>query len=417
MTRIEIEKRLAARARNLAPSPIRELFPYMSLEGMISFGGGYPNPGTFPLARGEFTFKDGSCLTLDGASLEAASQYGPSDVHPALKSHLLAWHRAKDGIDLVADSLVTLNGAQEGLFIMAYLFLEKEDCVVVSEPTYPGALAAFRTCTDNFISIPLDEKGMDTAGLSQVLDDMAARGERLPKFIYTIPNGHNPGGVSLATERRRELIAAATRHDLLVLDDDPYQMIRLESGVAPPTLQQLDEDGRVIRLDSFSKIFAPGLRIGYASADPEVVRRFVLFKQAANLHTGSLAQALLAGFLERGGSNGLMEHIRTNCRFYRANRDVMLAAAAEFLPEGTGYNAPPAGFFVWFRMPEKCSATRMIHRDCESLKVLLVPGPGFSAEGRLDNCMRASFATASTDDIREGMKRFGDMVRREMEAE
>jgi DNA-binding transcriptional MocR family regulator len=416
MERRSIEERLARRAGALEPSPIRVLFPLMSLEGMISLGGGYPNARTFPLGTLEATLKGSGGLKLEGAELDAASQYGPSDVHPALREPLKEWHRTKDGVGIVDGGVVTLNGAQEGLFIMAYLFLDEEDSVVVSEPTYPGALAAFRTFTQRFVSIPLDEKGMDTDALEKRLEEIAAAGERLPKFIYTIPNGHNPGGVSLAPERRERMIAIARRFDILILDDDPYQMIRLDkNNESPTTLQSLDQEGLVVRLDSFSKIFAPGLRIGYASGDPAIIERFVLFKQAANLHTSSLTQVLLARCLEETGARGFMDRIEENCLFYRKNRDVMVESAGEFLPEGIDFNTPEAGFFVWFRMPDRCSAESMVRLDSRELGVLLVPGSGFSATGKLDNCMRASFATATPENICEGMRRFGVMVHREFE--
>jgi DNA-binding transcriptional MocR family regulator len=353
---------------------------------------------------------------MDGPVLEAASQYGPSDMHPSLAGPLRTWHEAKDGVVLSDGSLAALNGGQEGLFIMAYLFLTDDDGVALSEPTYPGALAAFRTFTSRFLSVPLDGEGMNTKALEDSLDALARRGRKLPKFVYTIPSGHNPGGVSLSPERRRHLMAVARRFDLFVLEDDPYQLIRLEeSSPAPPTLQSLDEDGRVVRLDSFSKILAPGFRIGYASGTPEIIRLFVLFKQAANIHTSSFAQALLARCLEEMQPQGFLERIGENCRFYCRNRDAMIEAAQEFLPSGIDYNIPREGFFVWFRMPDECSAAEMIQRDCLDLKVVLVPGKGFSATGGLDHCMRASFATASTKDIREGMRRFSAMIRREYE--
>jgi 2-aminoadipate transaminase len=299
---------------------------------------------------------------------------------------------------------------------MAYLFLDEDDSVVVSEPTYPGALAAFRAFTARFHTVPLDDEGMDTHALEALLDDLTSRGERLPKFVYTIPSGHNPGGVSLSLERRRHMTAVARRFDLLVLEDDPYQLIRLDDAdPAPPTLQSLDEDGRVVRLDSFSKILAPGFRLGYATAPPEIARLIVLFKQAANIHTSSLAQALLARWLGETGPDGFMERIRENCLFYRTNRDAMVEAAAEHLPAGVTFNVPRDGFFVWFQMPESCSAQEMIRKDCRDLKVVLVPGNGFSPAGRLGNCMRASYATAALEQIGEGMRRFGEMIRRELD--
>ena len=415
MKELDIERRLSLRARRMTPSPIRELFPYMAIDGMISLGGGYPNADTIPIKSFEAVKKDDQSLFLDNAAVAGASQYGPTGVHPVLSEQLRDWHLFKDEVPLDEASIVPLNGAQEGLFIMAWLFVDDADCVALSEPTYPGALAAFRPFTTRFLSIPLDAKGMDTRALDDSLTALARRGETLPKFVYTIPNGHNPGGVCLAPERRRHLLEIAGKHDLLVLEDDPYQLIRLDDSPAPPTLQSMDSDGRVIRLDSFSKIFAPGFRFGYASGQPEIIEKFVLFKQAVNLHTSSFAQALLSNCLDATGNEGFLARVKNNCRFYLSNRDVMVDAAREFLPPGISYDIPGEGFFIWYRMPPGCSSTEMIRANCRTLKVILVPGPGFSASGKLDHCMRASFATATPENIREGMKRFSSMVQNAIE--
>lgn len=415
MDEADVRGRLAKRAAQLTPSPIRELFPYMAIDGMISMGGGYPSPDTFALESVSLAFRDAGTIRLDGPVLAAASQYGPSDAHAILSPVLKEWHRVRDDVSLGNGEFVTLNGSQEGLFIAAFLFLEPDDSVVLSEPTYPGALAAFRPYCGNFVSVPLDAKGMDTAALAATLDGIASRGGKMPKLIYTIPSGHNPGGVTLSRERREQLVAIARRHDLLILEDDPYQLVRLDDTPKPPTLQSLDSDGRVIRLDSFSKIFAPGLRIGYASGAAAIMERFVLFKQAANLHTSSFVQVMLARFLETVGAKGFFELINRNCAFYRRNRDALIDAAAELLPPGIVYHKPRNGMFVWFRMPEACLAEEMVRADANDLKILLVPGPGFSTQGGLKNCMRASYATISPAEIREGIARFAEMVRREFE--
>jgi 2-aminoadipate transaminase len=264
------------------------------------------------------------------------------------------------------------------------------------------------------VAVPLDEDGMDTAALDRELSRLAASGGRLPKFIYTVPSGHNPAGVALSLDRRKHLMDVASKHDVLILEDDPYQLVRLDDEPPPPTLQSMDSEGRVVRLDSFSKVFAPGLRIGYASGPAEIIRQFVLFKQSSNLHTSTFIQALLHRYMTVGGHGAFREHIRRNCAFYRRNRDVMLESAREFLPSEVRYNVPREGLFVWFVLPEACDAKRMIAGDCERLGVILVPGGAFSTRGGLRNCMRASFSMVSPDDIREGMRRFGEMVKAEL---
>ena len=235
----------------------------------------------------------------------------------------------------------------------------------------------------------------------------------MPKFIYDVPNGNNPAGVSLSLERRRHLMQIASRHDLLILEDDPYQMVQLEENDPLPTLQSLDCEERVVRLDSFSKIFAPGLRLGYASGPPQVIGYFQLYKQGTNLHTSAMDQALLAGFLANHTYEEFRALIRENCVIYRKNRDAVLAAARKYLPSDIRYNVPPAGMFIWFEMPTCFDAERMVETEGMELGILLVPGIGFSTTGGLKNYMRASFSMINPEQVEESMIRFAKMIERE----
>lgn len=407
-----ITARLAARAQGRTPSPIRELVPLMKIPGIISLGGGYPNPETFVFGDVEVRFKSGAAIRLAGKGLAEASQYGASDGSPAMRQTLVEWQKHKDGVVLADNELVVLNGSQEGLFIMAYLFLDPDDSVVVSEPDYPGALSAFGAFAKGTVSIPLDRQGLDTTVLGQRLAELAAAGQKLPKFVYCVPNGHNPGGVALSLARRKELVALCGRYDLLILEDDPYQLVRLEDGPMLPSLQSLAPE-RVVRLDSFSKIFAPGLRLGYASGPAEAMRQFVLFKQASNLHTSSFAQALLSEFMRTVGYDGFRVEIAKNCALYRKNRDAMVAAARELLPKSVRFNVPTEGMFIWFELPEGCDAKRMIELDTRTDLVIAVPGSAFSTRGGLRNCLRASFSMVTPEEIREGMVRMARMLDKE----
>jgi len=412
---MDIQDRLAERAKDKSPSAIRELLKYMKIDGMISLGGGYPNPATFVFEKVRIQFKGGQEIEIDGEELTSASQYGPSDAHSNLKKELQGWHKFKDGIELQDDQIVVLNGCQEGLFIMAYLFANYDDRIVVSEPLYPGTLAAFRSFTKNFVTVPLDSHGMQTEILEQKLENIEMTGEQLPKFIYTIPNGHNPAGVALSLQRRKHMIDIAKKYDLIILEDDPYQLVQLDDRSQLPTLQSLDRSERVIRLDSFSKIFAPGLRIGYASGSAKIMRQFVLFKQSANLHTSSFIQVILLRYLQAAGYQKFRELIKRNCKSYRANRDVMVSAAKKYLPKSIKYNIPGEGMFIWFELPKQCYAQRMIDEQCENLKVLLVPGNAFSSQNGCKNFMRASFSMVTPEQIDEGMRRFSEMIKNELQ--
>ena len=411
----DITVTLSSRARRRAPSPIRELMPYLSVPGMISLGGGYPNPETFAFRRIEVALAGGGpTLLLEGADLHAATQYGPTDVLPGLREPLTAWHRFKDGVAIGEAELLLLNGSQEGLYLVADVLLDEGDEVAVCEPTYPGALAAFRSFTDRFLAIPLDSEGMCVGELERILAGRRKRGEPMPKLIYTIPSGHNPAGVTLSEVRRQHLAELAIRYKVLIVEDDPYQLLQLDEDAARlPTLQGLART-HVLRLDSFSKILCPGLRLGYATGPAALIRAMNLHKQASNLHTSTFAQAILAVLLRAEGGEGLLKRIERAIALYRRNRDVMVEAAGWHLPPGVSLRVPGAGMFLWFTLPESCDATRMVEQDARELQVLLVPGPAFSTQGGLRNAMRASYSMITPEQINEGMKRFAVMVKREL---
>lgn len=411
---MDVAALLASRAHGLAPSPIRKLAPLMREPGMISLGGGYPSPTTFAFDAVDVQFRSGKRLALRGAELDVACQYGPTDGHGALLPLLRAWHQAKDGVSLGDGQLVVLNGAQEGIHVLGYLLLEPGDAVVISEPAYPGALGAFRAFTERFLPVPVDGDGMVTTELERLLEERARTGLPRPKLLYEVPNGHNPAGVSLSLPRRQHLLELARRFDLLVLEDDPYQLVQLEDRPTLPTLQSLDSDGRVVRLDSFSKIFAPGLRIGYVSGPRELVQLVGLYKQGSNLHTSSMAQALLAGFLGSHSIAEFRELIRKSCALYRRNRDAMVEAARRHLPPNVRFNVPREGMFLWFELPEGVDSSRMVETDGTELGVLLVPGSAFSTRGGLRHCMRASFSMVAPEAIEEGIRRFATMLEREL---
>ncbi len=404
---------LSARGAGRAPSPIRELMPYMREPGMISLGGGYPNPATFPF-RGFSVELVGSeaPLALTGEELAAAMQYAQTPGLPMLLERLTSWHATKGGPALPTEQFLVLTGSQEGLYIAADVLLDEDDEVLLSEPSYPGALSAFRSFTRHLTAIPMDDQGLSAAGLEAVLREREAGGGKMPRLLYTIPNGHNPAGISQSETRRHELVALAERYGLFILEDDPYELLALDDGPRPPSLQSLAPE-RVLRLDSFSKILCPGLRLGYATGPAHVIRAMALHKQASNLHTSSFAQAILHAFLRSEGDEGLLRRIRTNVPLYRRNRDAMIEASRQFLPDDVRWRTPAAGLFIWYTLPEGFDAARMIREDCAALSILLVPGSAFSTTGGLRNAMRASFSMVSIAETVEGVRRFAQMIERE----
>lgn len=401
---------LTDRALRLGPSPIRALVPMMRLPGMISFGGGYPHADTFAFDNITYGFKSGQNARLEAEELISSTQYGPSDCLPALLEHLVGWHAFKDDVQLGKENLIVLNGSQEGLHILAYLLLEEGDSVALSEPAYPGALGAFSAFTSQFLTFPIDDQGSRIDVLAEKLSNLKAQGKPLPKIIYEVPNGHNPGGVGMSLERRKQLLDVAKRFDLIILEDDPYELLQLEEREPLPTLQSMDEDGRVVRLDSFSKIFAPGLRLGYASGPVDLIQRCLYYKQGSNLHTSALSQMALTSFFKHHSFEAFRSIIKENCALYRANRDAMLEAVNEYFPSSVRYNIPTEGMFIWFEAPQDMDLSTIVKDQAQKAGVLAVPGNAFSPTGQLKNCMRVSFSMVKAQDIREGIRRLANLL-------
>ena len=353
---------LARRTRGLKPSPIRKLNPLMRLPGMISLGGGYPNAQTFALTSVEVVFKSGRRFQIRDESMDLACQYGPTDANADLKPHLLKWHAAKDGVDLKGEQIQVLNGAQEGLHTMAYLFLDEEDSVALSEPAYPGAIAAFRAFTQHLIPIPVDAQGMVTGELERILARKKAEGESLPKFIYDVPNGNNPAGVILSLERRRHLLQLASKYDLLILEDDPYQLIQLEDRdpcrpSSPWTvrtgLSAWTVSPRSSRRDCGSDM--PRVRPKSSAISSSTSRDEPPYQR-----DGSDAPGRLFGNHSYEEFRAL---IRENCKLYRRNRDAILSRSPQAPAGRYSIQCPRRGMFLWFEMPEGFDAERMMEKD------------------------------------------------------
>ena len=409
---MRIQDRYAARTKGRRTSIIRDLMKVATLPGMISLGGGYPSPKTFPVEQVTLNVWDGQ-VQLAGAELVTACQYGPSEGIAALIERILEWHHAKSGVELEPERLCVLNGSQEGLFALSYLFLDPGDTVALAEPTYPGAVAAFTAFTDNFLSIPQDRDGMKADALSEYVRRRERKGMSKPKFVYLNPNCQNPAGISMSPARRREILEVCERHDLLIVEDDPYELLKFRKADRHPTIQSMDEGDRVIRLDSFSKVFVPGLRVGYVSGPRDLIRDIRIYKQGANLHTSSFDQSVLATAMRQLGTSGLFGLIEKNVAFYAHNCQTLMDALESVLGSQVSYNRPDGGFFLWLELKESegpIDTFEMIGTLAEQMGVLLIPGTGFSLTGQLRNCLRVSYSMQSPENLQEGVRRLGKML-------
>lgn len=389
--------RFARRAERVQPSAIREFLALAGQPGITSFAGGYPDPTLFPIEQLHKIYDD--LLTPANAS---ALQYTASDGTPELRA-LVAGRLTADGRPCAPDDVLITQGGQQGLDLVAKLFIDPGDVIVCERPTFLGALIAFNPCEPAYASVPMDDEGLDTDALEQVL-----RTTQRVKVIYTVPDFQNPTGRTMSLARRRRLVELADEFDVMVLEDTPYRELRYD-GERLPSIKSLDTSGRVIHLGSFSKILAPGLRLGWVLAEPEIREKLSLLKLAADTQNGTLnmraAAAYLSGF-------DIEAHIAGMLPTYRHQRDLMLASIEEHFPAGVRWTRPDGGLFTWVTFPEGLD-TAAFQRDhlIPRAGVILVPSAPFFATEPEVNHARMSFSGVPDDRLVAGVTAMGGLLR------
>jgi 2-aminoadipate transaminase len=394
------EEHLSQGARNITSSAIRDLLKVTEQPDMISFAGGLPAPECFPAE--EITAAAERVLVERPL---AALQYGPTEGYGPLRE-LLASKTSELGINVSIDQVLVTSGSQQALDLLGKLFLEPQAPVVVEEPTYLGALQAWRPYQPAFFTVPLDADGMDVDALEALL----ASGLR-PRFCYLVSCFQNPTGVTLSPERRRKLIELAAQYQMLIVEDDPYGELAYDGPRTTP-LAAIDvelhgELRHVVYLSTLSKQLAPGMRVGWVAAPTTLIGRMAHAKQGMDLHSSSMAQAVAyeacrEGLLER--------HIPVIRSIYRARRDAMCAALEAYMPAEVRWNRPHGGMFVWLTLPEQIDTTRLLSASLEH-HVAFVPGTTFFANGGGHNTMRLNFSHPTSERITEGIKRLADAIR------
>jgi DNA-binding transcriptional MocR family regulator len=314
---------------------------------------------------------------------------------------------ALEGITASPEDVVVTTGSQQALDLVTRIFVDPGDVVVAEAPSYVGALGVFRAYQADVVHVPMDAEGLDPAALDATLARLASEGRRV-KLLYTIPNHHNPGGVTLSAARRPAVLEVARRHGVLVLEDNPYGLLGFD-GDPLPALRAADADG-VVYLGSFSKTFAPGLRVGWALAPAAVRDKLVLASEASILCPSAFAQAAVAGYLQRCDWRGQVKSFR---ELYRERRDAMLGALEDLLPQAT-WTVPGGGFYVWLGLPDGLDAAAMLPRAVTE-RVAYVPGTAFFADGGGGGHLRLSYGYPTPDRIREGVRRLATVVQAELE--
>lgn len=379
----------AARIRTTAPSAVREILAVTAQPGMISFAGGLPAPELFDT--------EGLRAAYDSAfarSARRALQYSTTEGAPELRAAVAA-RIDRRGLATTGDDLLITTGSQQGLGLITTALIEPGDAVLVENPTYLAALQGFQLAGARVIPVPCDDEGI----LPDALAELVAR-ER-PKLLYTIPTFQNPTGRTLPAARRTEIAALAARLGLWLLEDDPYGDLRYEGRELPWLAAHPGAEDRTALLGSFSKVMAPGLRLGWLRAPAALLRGAVLAKQAADLHTSTVDQLAVAEYLRTADLDAHVAGVRDA---YRIRRDALLAGLADALPPGSTWNRPEGGMFVWARLPEGHDATALL-RAATSRGVAFVPGAPFFAAAPDPRTLRLSFTTHTPTEIQEGLHR------------
>ncbi len=393
------EYRYAFRTQQMSSSVIRELLKLTELPEIISFAGGLPAPEVFPLER----FREASNTVLENFGPQSL-QYSTTEGHRPLRE-MIARHISRFSSEVSADNVLITSGSQQALDFVGRLFVNRGDYIVVESPTYLGALQAWNAYGAQYIPVRADEHGM-------IVDELEAALRVGPKFIYVLPNFQNPSGSTLSLERRKQLIRIADKYGVPIIEDDPYGQLRYE-GEHIPSIVALDSEyrgpngghysGNVIYLSTFSKLLAPGLRLGWVIAPSEVIQKLVMSKQAADLHTSSFNQ-YIAFEAAKGGF--LDEHVKVIRATYKERRDVMIEMMEEMFPAGVTWRKPKGGMFLWSILPEGMDSAEVLKRAIEK-KVAFVPGEAFHPLGGGRNTMRLNFSYSSPETIREGIARLG----------
>ncbi|MCD4690257.1 PLP-dependent aminotransferase family protein [bacterium] len=398
----DLEGLFSTNAKRMKKSVIRELLKLTRRPEIISFAGGLPDPQAFPIDEvGEIV---NVVLKREG---KTALQYSPTEGDPKLKDELIAYHERENGFKLTPDNILVTVASQQALDLIGKCFIDIGAPVIVGRPTYIGGLSAFNNYGANMIGVPLDDGGMRMDLLEKELRKLCDAGQR-PRFIYVIPDFQNPAGLTMAEDRRLELIDLARKYDVLIVEDSPYRELRY-AGESVKTIYALDgPGGQVVGLHTFSKILFPGMRLGWIIGDEAVIQKLVTAKQATDLCTPAFTQAIVAEVMAQGLLTRVIENVKG---IYSEKRTIMLDALDEYMPRmpGLGWTKPEGGLFLWVTLPESMNADELFY-DAIEHNVAFVIGSAFDCTGLQKNTMRLNFSFPTKEEIVEGIKRLASVI-------
>lgn len=406
-------------------SPIRALTELLqrSPPTMISLAGGMPNPNMFPFETASFTIKGGRSITFGQETMKRALQYSPSSGIPELISWMKDLQKRLHNPPTMSYSpeqgqmdLCVTNGSQEGLSKVFEMLISRGDNILLDCPTYSGTLATLHPLGCKILAVSSDQHGIIPQSLSDILSrwkpaDARNPDSNIPKLLYTIPNGGNPTGASISTERKKEIYQIARKYDLLIIEDDPYFFLQFEKPWGPSFLS-MDVDGRVLRMDSFSKILSSGLRIGFVTGPKPLINRVVLHIQSSTMHTSTFTQLMVVELLQQWGQSGFLQHVDRVIEFYSKQRDAMQLSAERWLKGLVDWNIPSAGMFYWMKLKGIPDTHQLISEKAVQKEVLFVPGSVFMVDSSAPCAyVRAAFSVSTPEEIDQGLQRLSALIK------
>ncbi|XP_078071249.1 kynurenine/alpha-aminoadipate aminotransferase, mitochondrial isoform X2 [Mustelus asterias] len=407
------------------PSPIRGLTEVLlkSPPTMISLATGMPNPNMFPFEKASFTIKGGLKITFGPDIMNRALQYSASSGIPELISWMKDLQKHIHNPPTINYSpergqmaLCVTNGSQDGLSKVFEMLISSGDTILLDAPTYPGTLITLQPLGCKILSISSDQHGLIPQSLSDALSKWKPEDAKnplsdIPKVLYTIPNGGNPTGASMTTDRKKEVYQIARKYNLLIIEDDPYYFLQFEKPWAPSFLS-LDVDGRVIRTDSFSKILSSGLRIGFVTGPKPLIDQVVLHIQVSTMHVSSFTQLMVLQLLQQWGQDGFLKHVDSVVEFYAKQRDAMQLSAERWLKGLVEWHVPTAGMFFWMKLKGIPDTHQLISEKAVQKEVLFVPGNAFIADSSVPSSyIRAAFSLATPEQIDLGLQRLAMLIK------
>jgi 2-aminoadipate transaminase len=393
----------ASRTKVMKSSAMRDLMSVTARPEVISLAGGLPDTSTFP----PHTFA-AVAQRIAAESCAKALQYGPTEGLEETK-HCIAQVMAAEEMHADPEDMIVTTGGQQVIDLVTKTLIDPGDVVIAEGPTYPGAVPVFSSYQADVVQIDVDAQGMRIDLLEETLERLEREGKR-PKFVYTVPSFQNPAGVTMSLPRRRRLVEIAHERELLVLEDNPYGLLRYE-GEPNSTLLSLDGGVYVMYLGTFSKILSPGIRLGWVVAPPPVLEKINLGKQGVDLCTSTLSQLMVQAYFEQ---SRWRDYVQSLTEIYRDRRDTMLDALADHFPPQAEWTRPGGGLFIWATLPDFIDTTDLLARALRD-NVAFVPGEAAFLDGRGRNAMRLNFSGCGEEDIREGIRRIGEVVKEQVD--